>query len=514
MQQGIFPPPSGGFQGASAHRDGLPGAVPAPKAGDHTKVLYGGGAWASLPIPSGNPAPLTAAEALADRDFVCIDPDSGKVEKLRGRSGSSSQMSAIGNYTCKAVLYLSAADRFVYILASGNDLYTVIGTPTYAAEQITSMSFGAVSAAFATDARGSMTDSECSAIWVESTSTIYVAYAMKDIHGGKVARLTYASGTVMYQNSFQHHTAIITVANVDLCWNALDGYIYLITSDAGQLFLYVLSATLSSQIGIRQTVETSGFSVIFGVCYNPATQRVYAAYTYNSGSMQIAGRIFSTSSGTVNMSARFVIGPAAALPCSRPVSHPTQARIYVAETNSGIRDISVSTTSMSQGGLKTQSGMSWPTKLFSDGILFYVARADNNAVYQLPTNGAIDSSVLHGATFAAGGDAGFASALVPGIRAVITAEVVSSTLYWRRLLYPRLNSEYFAGIALAAAAANASVLVALPGAVVTGLSGLTPGSFYYVTSSATLSTSNWGTRVPFGMALSATSAILMGGNRT
>lgn len=50
MQNGIFAPPNGGFTGATPHRDGQPGPVPAPKAGQQGAFLRASGTWERPPF--------------------------------------------------------------------------------------------------------------------------------------------------------------------------------------------------------------------------------------------------------------------------------------------------------------------------------------------------------------------------------------------------------------------------------------------------------------------------------
>lgn len=50
MQNGIFAPPNGGFTGATPHRDGQPGPVPVPKAGQQGAFLRASGTWERPPF--------------------------------------------------------------------------------------------------------------------------------------------------------------------------------------------------------------------------------------------------------------------------------------------------------------------------------------------------------------------------------------------------------------------------------------------------------------------------------
>jgi hypothetical protein len=86
MQNGIFAPPSGGFTGATPHRDGQPGPVPAPKAGQQNMFLsadgrfrlpdYAGGAGSSamptdIDLTASSPRVLTLSPTVAGR-FVTL----------------------------------------------------------------------------------------------------------------------------------------------------------------------------------------------------------------------------------------------------------------------------------------------------------------------------------------------------------------------------------------------------------------------------------------------------------
>lgn len=71
-----------------------------------------------------------------------------------------------------------------------------------------------------------------------------------------------------------------------------------------------------------------------------------------------------------------------------------------------------------------------------------------------------------------------------------------------------IEADNFVGVAQGATANGQSATVALRGGVVSNLTGLTVGSEYYVKKDGTLSTTPGSPKVPFGKALSATTALI------
>lgn len=534
MQNGIFAPPSGGFTGATRHRDGQPGPVPAPKAGDPLRALTAGGGWQRLlpdftgaggrqltvradeagvdyTIPSGNPARMITTDALAPGNLVCASRLSDTVEKLRGRDGSGTRMEAIGAYSGRGCIYVEAADRFIFVISSGANLYTVVGTPTYAGDSIASMSFGPVSAAFVSDYINAGGLYYCTLAFAPSSNTLFVTY-MTASGGGKVARLTYASGTVTFQSSFQFYSGA-GFNGAHASWHPGETKLYVAYNTSSVLNLIVLDNTASMQVGSTQTVETSNVGS-FGVAHSPATGLMYLIYKWSGdGNNYVYGRYFSVTAG-VNMSTRYQVGSSAGT-ISPPVAHPTGSFLAVVESGQGVRDIQLTSSSMGQGSLASSFSLTSDSQLLTDGDVHMALAGGTSGIWETTssTYSFYASASLNGSTFAAGGDTGTWAALVPRIRCVVTTELSGGVLYWRRVLFPWQNHRRFVGVSLTSTPANGTATVALYGAVAGGQSGLTRGDFYYVNASGSLSTGLGTDKVPVGLALTPTTLVLSGGNR-
>ncbi len=386
MQNGILPPPRGGFQGATRHRAGGPGPVPAPIVGQDHFLLTGAGAWSEvLPrvagqagkdvrvnatetgfeyvLPPNNPMRITAKENVAAGTMVSIDDFAGRI--VRTKSIQQAQDIAIGSANrVVGICWVEEFGRF-YVLSiadGGGDgvrYWTLTPTLNASGDQIASLSATAASASMASDVSGdysSINFRGANTVAYDPVSrTMFLSTLNAAKNAYRILRFTLSAdgNTLTYQNAVTLAGSYTGGAYLfELVWQPVEqvlyGFWYL---HSGILHAVLYNAALAELVNTQSAnqpiqssnvVSQSSDDVTFSACYVPAANRVALLYSSNitvSGNRRIRGTTlwWNAAGGALNRTTGDIYNgngtTSNLILVGRIAAHPFASLIYVPISN-------------------------------------------------------------------------------------------------------------------------------------------------------------------------------------